>query len=499
MVFCRQRHMINLKYCANGGEVQKMNLYEKYYLTKENVIEILKNDGIIVFDTSALLDLYYYSEDSRDRIFENVFPYFANRLWIPAQVYFEFLKNKDTVAAKPRKTYEALLDINNKDMGYVPKINFIVAKFEKTLKELEGVLTTLEQTTAKEDKHPFLEQEIFTPMNDAVNIFRNQMREFSTKVDTFQTEIQLNINKKIDELSLEDDAVQKQIEKNFVIGNELSYEQMTKISIDGKRRYSEKIPPGYMDQENKIGLQKYGDLFVWAEILNYAAKQKKDVILITNDVKEDWVDKKLDCKPRFELLKEFNSITHKNFWMCNMKDFLHLVNQINDEKSQIPENVMEDVEEVSNQSIENTEQDILIQQIVSDWMEAEQAVIIDKRLPLNLDWRIYGNNRVYNAIDYRGDEWIVLANFPTKYNYASVLHSLTNLREIKRDYDRLGKKYHYSQLIILKNKENADKFMQVIRKTPKLNKVFEADSVENTVVYMMKGMLFFVDANHAMG
>ena len=85
------------------------------------------------------------------------------------------------------------------------------------------------------------------------------------------------------------------------------------------------------------------------------------------------------------------------------------------------------------------------------------------------------------------------------YNYASVLHSLTNLREIKRDYDRLGKKYHYSQLIILKNKENADKFMQVIRKTPKLNKVFEADSVENTVVYMMKGMLFFVDANHAMG
>lgn len=185
--------------------------------------------------------------------------------------------------------------------------------------------------------------------------------------------------------------------------------------------------------------------------------------------------------------------------MCNMKDFLHLVNQINDEKSQIPENVMEDVEEVSNQSIENTERDILIQQIVSDWMEAEQAVIIDKRLPLNLDWRIYGNNRIYNAIDYRGDEWIVLANFPTKYNYASVLHSLTNLREIKRDYDRLGKKYHYSQLIILKNKENADKFMQVIRKTPKLNKVFEADSVENTVVYMMKGMLFFVDANHAMG
>ncbi len=85
-----------------------MNLFEHYYLTKDRILDILKNDGIIVFDTSALLDLYYYSEDSRNRIFKNVFPYFENRLWLPAQVYFEFLKNKDTVAAKPEKTYMAL-------------------------------------------------------------------------------------------------------------------------------------------------------------------------------------------------------------------------------------------------------------------------------------------------------------------------------------------------------------------------------------------------------
>lgn len=48
-----------------------------------------------------------------------------------------------------------------------------------------------------------------------------------------------------------------------------------------------------MDQEDKTGLQKYGDLFVWMEILNHASECGKDVILITNDVKEDWVDKNL--------------------------------------------------------------------------------------------------------------------------------------------------------------------------------------------------------------
>ena len=39
---------------------------------------------------------------------------------------------------------------------------------------------------------------------------------------------------------------------------------------EGKFRYSEKIPPGYMDEykNKKDGLQKYGDLFAWKQILD---------------------------------------------------------------------------------------------------------------------------------------------------------------------------------------------------------------------------------------
>ena len=72
-----------------------------------------------------------------------------------------FSKTKDTVAAKPEKTYMALLDKDNRDMGYVPKLVSTVTKFEKDTKELKGILTTLKETTIREDKHPFLEQEIF--------------------------------------------------------------------------------------------------------------------------------------------------------------------------------------------------------------------------------------------------------------------------------------------------------------------------------------------------
>lgn len=70
-----------------------IDLYKKYYLDSDKVQQILKS-GIIVFDTSALLDLYYYSFDTQNEIFRNVFKYLSNRLWIPSHVYFEYLKNR---------------------------------------------------------------------------------------------------------------------------------------------------------------------------------------------------------------------------------------------------------------------------------------------------------------------------------------------------------------------------------------------------------------------
>ena len=77
-----------------------IDLYKKYYLDSDKVQQILKS-GIIVFDTSALLDLYYYSFDTQNEIFRNVFKYLSNRLWIPSQVYFEYLKNRKKVSEKP--------------------------------------------------------------------------------------------------------------------------------------------------------------------------------------------------------------------------------------------------------------------------------------------------------------------------------------------------------------------------------------------------------------
>ena len=119
-------------------------------------------------------------------------------------------------------------------------------------------------------------------------------------------------------------------------------------------------------------------------------------------------------------------------------------------------------------------------------MDTEAAVIIDRLLPVDSNWKVFGNNRIYNGIDYRGEEWIVLAHLVEKFDYASILHALTNLREIKRDYDQLGKEYYYSQLIILKDKASADKFMKKVKGNAKLSSMFSNVYVQNTVLYMMR-------------
>ena len=177
-----------------------VDLYKKYYLDSETIKEILQN-GIVVFDTSALLDLYYYSSETRNEIFNKAFNYLKGRLWIPAQVYFEYLKNKSKVSEKPILSYERLLTKQSKDGGYV---NSIVDKTKmlqgQSLGEIKNQLKTLKEQTLGTDKHPYLSPDVYAEYESVLSVVENQLTDFSTKTADFQTRIQKEIEKKIAEL-----------------------------------------------------------------------------------------------------------------------------------------------------------------------------------------------------------------------------------------------------------------------------------------------------------
>lgn len=232
-----------------------IDLYKKYYLGSDQVQQILKS-GIIVFDTSALLDLYYYSFDTQNEIFKNVFKYLNNRLWIPSQVYFEYLKNRKKVSEKPISSYERLITRKNKndDGG---QVDAIVEKasslLSKNIVEMKNQLKTLKEQTINEEKHPYLSADIYANFEKELVQYEETTIQFIEQSKEFKKLILAEIEKRINEIktNYSTDNVFNAIQDNFLIGKEYNYKQMLEIAHEGEFRYNQQILPGYEDESKK--------------------------------------------------------------------------------------------------------------------------------------------------------------------------------------------------------------------------------------------------------
>ncbi|KOS05304.1 hypothetical protein AM493_04105 [Flavobacterium akiainvivens] len=71
-----------------------------YQLNDEKEDRLWKT-AIFIFDSSALLDFYYLPKKTRQKIYTETFTHLSNRLWVPAHVEFEFLKNRENIISKP--------------------------------------------------------------------------------------------------------------------------------------------------------------------------------------------------------------------------------------------------------------------------------------------------------------------------------------------------------------------------------------------------------------
>ena len=94
-----------------------------------------------------------------------------------------------------------------------------------------------------------------------------------------------------------------------------------------------------MDKDQKKGTQIYGDLIIWKEILQYASNEKRDVVFICDDIKEDWYicDDKKECfTPRHELLKEFHDTTGQFCWIYPLRNFIDKLEKYHNDKEILP-------------------------------------------------------------------------------------------------------------------------------------------------------------------
>lgn len=258
-----------------------------------------KND-LLIFDTSSLLDLYRHPIITSKRILECLKEY-RNRIWIPSQVKKEFYNNINK--AKNVDMYKKFNDSTKKEAKRLEQVllkyinNYSKSKFSK--------LSVLENDI----KENFLN--IYKKIDDYSNSLNNEKELYKnfilTEVDGFFNEL-FSSNQ---------------------VGAETNVVELMEILREAELRYRYKIAPGYEDEKTKDGVDKFGDLIVWKEIINKSKDTtERNIYFITSDNKTDWFAnyntvKKEPCK---ELIEEFNYYTkEKEIKIITMSDFIKIL------------------------------------------------------------------------------------------------------------------------------------------------------------------------------
>jgi len=331
----------------------------------------LWEEAIFVFDTSFLLELYSISKKERKNIYDEIFNKAKNRLWIPAHVEYEYLKNRDSIITKPIKDKLEPLKLN------VKKIKTdIINSLDKSLSDINKLI----KDTKNEDKHTYLEEKHLKSYKSHVNDLKNN--EIFNQIEKIEKDILKEVNFTKKEIK-ENDDVYEAIEKYFEVGKEYTFNQLMEITKEGKHRYEYKIPPGYGDLKNKKGTQIFGDLIIWKQILEYSKEKKKPIVFLTNDIvkDDDWcyIDKRgRVIAPRDELIKEIYDNSKVEFWIYTQETFLYKAKKYLD--SAIDTDTVDTFRQISDA--------IVMLRLTKDYFIANENILID-----------YGINMILNSAD----------------------------------------------------------------------------------------------------
>ena len=251
--------------------------------TADELSSLWKN-SLFAVDANVLLNLYRYSTETRKEL-ETALSSVQQQLFVPHQAAREFLKNRLSVTAAQADEY---------------------TKAVKTINDLAGTLQN-------KKKHPFLPE-------SELPAFKDQVDKLVDLLDQQRDMLLVRMTK--DEIL---DFIQKISDKRT--GAAFTDEELADLAADAEKRYAAETPPGYKDgKKDSSGDQyrKYGDLIVWRQLIVKAKAEKKSLIFVTDDKKEDWWIEQSGrtIGPRTELREEFIAEVSKDFWMYTVDLFI---------------------------------------------------------------------------------------------------------------------------------------------------------------------------------
>ena len=290
--------------------VEMRDIFPGYFRDSDENQKRLWEECIFVLDANILLNLYRYSDATRNE-FLNILKSLNDRLWIPHRAVEEYLNNRLTVIDQQEKSYEDTV---------------------KTIDSLKDDLDNARQ-------HPFVSRQTMAKVSQVFDLLKNELKN----------------NKSIHTKRISDDEIKTAISEIFKskVGSPYDRDKLEEIIKTGEERYVQKIPPGFKDagksNDSEIFTErcrKYGDLIVWNQIIDQSKETDRSVILITDDKKEDWWErfKGKTIGPRPELIKEFYDETSNSFRMYQADRFLELARDYLNQK--VSPEIVEEIREV---------------------------------------------------------------------------------------------------------------------------------------------------------
>jgi hypothetical protein len=274
----------------------------------------LFTNGLIIPDTNVLLSLYRYNAQTRNDLLA-VLGRLGDNLWVPHQVIEEFFRNREAVLKDPQGRTSCTRQLSaHRDQA-------------------TGVFSTwANRVRLPQERSANLLQVI-------TKAFSEVIQEVEKLPDKHSSESARDTNKDPVLIALEpllDGRVGRPLAKD-------EYEQALQ---EARTRAELKQPPGYKDLSKTDG-GAAGDYLIWVQVLREAKARKRDVLLVTGDVKEDWWRREYGETrgPRPELVREIKEYADVKLYMLRPERLLSQAGQVL--KIEIRDDSLQDAERVS--------------------------------------------------------------------------------------------------------------------------------------------------------
>jgi len=281
------------------------NLFHGHFKPSESQFKGLWSESIFAFDANIILNLYRYSESTRNELLK-VIGLLSGRVWLPFQAAEEYFRNRITTIGGQAKEYDKIAD----------------------------VLTELVTNLGNKKRHPFLSDSIYSELESlSIRIkaeFSESKRVLGDKIYT--------------------DEIQDKVSTLFEdkVGDRYEQKVLDAIYKEGQVRYEAEVAPGFRDGvKDKSGnlYRKFGDLIIWNELIDKAKKESKSIIFITDDKKDDWwleySGKTIGPLP--SLIQEFKEKSSQDFYMYTADRFMQSATQYLSE--QVEEEVIDELKQ----------------------------------------------------------------------------------------------------------------------------------------------------------